>query len=112
MSSDEDSDTSASDIGDEDEVLDTDNDSDEDEEEFRERMENLEWKNKLLRSMKTKAKKKDIYRSSEKVLFRPPPSNLLDCFNKFFPEELKDLLLKYTNMKGECSAPVICSLVN
>lgn len=112
MSSDEEgSDVAASDIeGEEQVVLEIDEGSNEEDDEsesdaekeakLKEKLENLvkEWKERMPRGKKRKDKDHPPRR---KVLFSP--SSIIESFNQFMTTELKELILKFTNLKGMCS---------
>ena len=92
------SDGSASDIEGEDEANeDEDNESDDDyERELEEKLNDMrtKWDKKKPR---TKKQNKDLV-NPKKVLFSP--KTVMDRFNQFMTKELKEHILKYTNMKG------------
>lgn len=89
--SDDETDIKASDEGEEDAVV-SDEDEDKEEDDLRE----IEWTDEPI---SRKKKKKDVLKGDyKKLLFNP--SNILDCFNQFMTTELKEILIKYTNLKG------------
>ena len=91
--SDDETDIEASDEGEEDAVL---SEEDEDQEEEEDDFGEIEWTDEAISREK---KKKDVLKGDyKKLLFNP--SNILDCFNQFITTELKELLIKYTNLKG------------
>lgn len=64
--------------------------------ELRKELEEMQWKNVFA---KRKRKRKDIITTPMGLTFSP--IGILDCFNQFFTNEVREVLVKYTNLKGE-----------
>lgn len=74
--------------------------SEEEDGKIRKQLEELVWTNKLPASKGKKRKKKDRCPRS-KLVNGFEPSTVMDCFNRFMTSTIKELILKYTNLKGE-----------
>lgn len=90
-------------LHDRDETEDGDNDQenddrskDEEEDDLNKRLENLQWR---VKPKRTRKKKKDVLSAQSRLLFSP--TSIIDSFNQFMSSDLKELLIKYTNMKGK-----------
>lgn len=59
-------------------------------------MNSLNW---LQEPPRVKRGKKDILKEEAKLRFKP--KSVLDCFDNFMPQELKQLIIDYTNLNGE-----------
>lgn len=106
MASDEESDFEASDQEGEEEIIQSiddsdteigDNEDDDDairDEKLKLRLKKLKWSSE---KPKRKRGEKDKY-WPKKVLFSP--STIISCFNQFLTSKLKEVILKYSNLKG------------
>lgn len=72
----------------------------EDDEAITEEVSKIDWKKQLPGQWsQKKRKKKDTPRKLCELQFKP--SSILDCFNQFMTIEMKEIILKYTNMEGK-----------